>query len=324
MSGNLSWYNSYMKKPGEQNQLLAGFATGVNKELITPTPEQQAIINNPLTDIVIRAFAGTGKTATLLQYTAQNANKKFLYLAFNNSISKEAQKKFPSNVTAQTTHSLAHEFIGTEKYRKKFTPALKPLNFIGLAENLAQASVIQNTIKKFCLSAARAINESHLPKNKIKELVAAAQGDESATRKNAALQEEFNKYIKESRAAWEKIINPEVKSIKIDHEVYLKLLALNCPQEVFASYDGVLVDEAQDSNEVTAELIKNTGKPVIVVGDSHQAIYGFRGAWNALGSFTGAQYVLSESFRFGGPNCSGRQYLNNPHDQGEKSFAWER
>jgi len=47
-------------------------------------------------------------------------------------------------------------------------------------------------------------------------------------------------------------------------------------------YDDVLVDEAQDCNPAQLELLKRSVKPttgrLIAVGDSHQAIYGFRGA----------------------------------------------
>ena len=37
-----------MKKSVQQNQLLNGFAEGINKDLITQAEEQQAIIANPL------------------------------------------------------------------------------------------------------------------------------------------------------------------------------------------------------------------------------------------------------------------------------------
>ena len=89
------------------------------------------------------------------------------------------------------------------------------------------------------------------------------------------------------------------EELKIDHDIYLKLLALNFPAQAFAAYDGILLDEAQDSNGVTVALIKAAGKPIIAVGDGHQAIYGFRGAWNALSTFAGTEFILSESFRFG-------------------------
>ena len=57
----------------------------------------------------INAFAGTGKTTTLIEITKANENKKYLYLAFNSSIVKEARKKFSTNVDVYTLHSLAYK-----------------------------------------------------------------------------------------------------------------------------------------------------------------------------------------------------------------------
>ena len=45
----------------------------------------------------INAFAGTGKTTTLMQITNNILDSNFLYLAFNNDIVKEAKKKFKNN-----------------------------------------------------------------------------------------------------------------------------------------------------------------------------------------------------------------------------------
>ena len=53
----------------------------------------------------INAFAGTGKTSTLVAIAKALPYKRFLYLAFNSSIVEESRQKFPSNVTILTTHS---------------------------------------------------------------------------------------------------------------------------------------------------------------------------------------------------------------------------
>ena len=288
-----------MKAPPPSSQLLTGFAEGVNAQLITPTREQQAIIARPLENIIIRAFAGTGKTSTLLEYTKRHATKKFIYLAFNKSISTEAQKKFPANVTAQTTHSLAYQQVITEAYKKKLVPGIKPHHLTPLLADLERASIIHKTLKDYCLSADPEITEKHLPQNKIKAQIGAAAPTQTPAEQNDQLAAAGAQYLRESHAVWQKITNPELEELKIDHEIYLKLLALKAPKQAFAEYDGILIDEAQDSNGVTVALIKAAGKPIIAVGDGHQAIYGFRGAWNALSTFTGTEFILSESFRFG-------------------------
>lgn len=70
-------------------------------------------------------------------------------------------------------------------------------------------------------------------------------------------------------------------------------------------YNMVLVDEAQDSDEIIYDLIKRSNKKAIFVGDTFQNIYAFRGTYNV---FTDLQtnekentsfFDLSESFRYG-------------------------
>ncbi len=81
-----------------------------------PTNEQQVAIDAFGTgeDLVIQAGAGTGKTATLLMM-ADTTEARGQYIAFNKSITTEAQGKFPAHVAANTAHSLAFRAVG-KKY----------------------------------------------------------------------------------------------------------------------------------------------------------------------------------------------------------------
>ena len=47
-------------------------------------------------------------------------------------------------------------------------------------------------------------------------------------------------------------------------------------------YDVLLWDEAQDMNPAMLDVCLKQFKPKLVVGDSHQQIYSFRGAVDAL------------------------------------------
>ncbi len=62
-------------------------------------------------DLKIKAFAGSGKTSTLVAI-AKELQGRGLYLAYNKTIQADAVKKFPSNVDCKTVHSIA--------YRAKF------------------------------------------------------------------------------------------------------------------------------------------------------------------------------------------------------------
>lgn len=81
------------------------------------------------------------------------------------------------------------------------------------------------------------------------------------------------------------------------HDGYLKLYQLQKP---ILNCDLLMLDEAQDTNPVTWDIVKNQKCPVIVVGDPYQSIYGFRGAINAMCLIDEAkEYHLTQSFRFG-------------------------
>ena len=88
------------------------------------------------------------------------------------------------------------------------------------------------------------------------------------------------------------------------HDGYLKLYQLSEP---VLNFDCILLDEAQDINPVTSAIVMsqaqsdNHRKPasVILVGDSHQQIYSFRGARDTLKKIsTSKTMVLTRSFRF--------------------------
>ncbi|MBN0524134.1 DNA helicase, partial [Pseudomonas aeruginosa] len=69
--------------------------------------------------ILVRAFAGTGKTTTLVGFAKANPTLRILYLCYNSSVEKAAKGKFPRNVVCKTAHSLAHAVYGIQYAHKK-------------------------------------------------------------------------------------------------------------------------------------------------------------------------------------------------------------
>jgi len=95
--------------------------------MIQITNEQKEIINadlSPGETLKIMAFAGTGKTTTLVEYTKKRPGMRFLYIAFNKSVQLEAAQKFPRNVTARTTHALAFRGKGF-KYKDRLVKGFR-------------------------------------------------------------------------------------------------------------------------------------------------------------------------------------------------------
>lgn len=85
----------------------------------------------------------------------------------------------------------------------------------------------------------------------------------------------------------------------IDHNMYLKLFQIH--KQKLVQYNVILLDEAQDSDPLTIDIVNNQSHAIrYVVGDEFQQIYEFRGAINALDCFDGkACFYLTETFRYG-------------------------
>ena len=194
----------------------------------------------------IDACAGSGKTTTLVAVANANPQKRFLYLAFNRSIADKANQVFPANTRAMTMHSMAYRHF----FRSGARPNLAAIKIDMLhdcfpgKENY-ELFLLLNRYKEFLISA-----EHDFPGRAIKKIFElVADG-----------------------------------TLPMPHDHYLKLFQLLSPEEqgLGRMYDCILVDESQDCNPVTLSIINRASCSRIFVGDSHQSIYGFRGAINAL------------------------------------------
>ncbi|GAA0684034.1 hypothetical protein GCM10009536_13700 [Streptomyces thermocarboxydus] len=98
--------------------------------------------------------------------------------------------------------------------------------------------------------------------------------------------------------AWADLQHPDDGAVRLDHDHYLKIWALTRPR---IDADFLLLDEAQDTNPVVEQifLAQRDHAQLVMVGDSAQAIYHWRGAKDIMTGFDGTQLALSQSFRFG-------------------------
>jgi hypothetical protein len=146
------------------------------------------------------------------------------------------------------------------------------------------ARIALETASRFCTSADLEVSPWHVPRvNGI---------DEKADR--AAL---VWVVLPLARKAWADLSQP-VGELKFSHDCYLKIWALSDP---VLPGDYVLLDEAQDSAPVVAKVFnQQTGAQRVAVGDACQAIYGWRGATDAMaGMAVDERLYLTQSFRFG-------------------------
>lgn len=266
-----------------------------------PTDEQAAIIQavNTGEDVVIEAGAGTGKTRTLRLIGESNRNRRGLYFAFNKAIADDARATFPENVACSTAHSLAFRSVGraySERLNSARIPGWKLAELMGVKEGLdvgsgedkkhippAQlARLVAQTVGRFCNSSSNEIFAAHVPwVNGVKD----------------AGMEEIRQFIVPLAVEyWEDIRLPRGR-FKFEHDHYLKIWALSKPK---LQADYILFDEAQDANPVLSAVVEDqTHLQRILVGDASQAIYGWRGAVDAMSEWSGIRQVLSQSFRFG-------------------------
>nr|XP_012596698.1 F-box DNA helicase 1 isoform X1 [Microcebus murinus]XP_012596699.1 F-box DNA helicase 1 isoform X2 [Microcebus murinus] len=270
------------------------------KKTIQLTHEQQLILNHkmePLQVVKIMAFAGTGKTSTLVKYAEKWSQSRFLYVTFNKSIAKQAERAFPSNVTCKTFHSMAYGHVGRKYQSKKKLNLFKLTPFMVnsvLAEGkggFIRAKLVCKTLENFFASADEELTIDHVPiwcKNSQGQRVMVEQS------------EKLNSVLEASRL-WDnmrKLGECTEEAYQMTHDGYLKLWQLSKP--LLASYDAIFVDEAQDCTPAIMNIVLSQPCGKIFVGDPHQQIYTFRGAVNALFTVPHTHvFYLTQSFRFG-------------------------
>ncbi|TGZ84131.1 P-loop containing nucleoside triphosphate hydrolase protein [Ascodesmis nigricans] len=286
------------------------------------TEEQRRIVDTDLKQgslMKIRAFAGTGKTRSLVEYARKRPRKSFLYVAFNASARMDAEKKFGGNVTCRTMHATALREL------ESISPvacAAKLANTMPIPDNWgAKDLIILFQLDKHSTIIEALENPSNhmLPGERRKGRGAQLESSIStqkipfptattvATTIKITLERfwastlsKITKYFlpgtmiekvglkPASVLRWAKLVwfNIEQGTAPwLPHDAYLKLMQLYPTGDngAFGSFETIMFDEAQDATSCMASIILrqlHCGRSVIVVGDPYQKIYGFRNACN--------------------------------------------
>ena len=276
-------------------------------------------------NLKLNAFAGSGKTSTLVMMAEALAPKRGLYLAFNKGIAREAQEKMPRNVTAKTFHSMAYgampdwmrerfnkDAMHINDFCKRFQ--LFPITYQAKvdtyykSESNTSASMISMTeVKK--ISSYKIKRLTNLSLN---AFLSSIDEQPKSSHTKAAIMADMPELKKENESIFEKLlllITPIIQylwadyshsegqlAIGNDHGVYFKYWAVTNP---VINYDFILFDEAQDADPLMLQVLQKQKCQVIYVGDKHQQIYAWRGAVNALEQIEAPELYLTKSFRFG-------------------------
>jgi hypothetical protein len=300
-----------------------------------PNQEQDSIVamsRDRSVCISVAAGAGTGKTTTMVGVAEANPYTTILYVAYNASTKEEAKTRFPRNARVVTSHGLAYGSIG-KHYRPRMDArqpkSRQAAELMGLPEELQFAfcvtcdqkvlpgtesalhashavviermqgwriaSLVKRTLERFCYSDLDRVYQRHVPLTKgIDERV----------------WPQIRVYVtKAAQRAWDTDIQDLDGKLWFWPDIYLKMFQLTKP---VISQRMIILDEAQDTNDCVWDIIKRQrGKQIILVGDSNQMIYEWRGSKDVMELLAEAEsaknvvkLMLTGSYRFG-PEVAG-------------------
>lgn len=267
---------------------------------MTPTQQQLDCVSlcGQEPKVKIGACAGAGKTSTLV-LIANSLEQPSIYVAFNKVTAVEAEDKFPAHVVCQTTHSLAYRVFGVNLQHKLSRPKGQYVNVAGTGSEIARyyhlegvpdvatanaiGLYVRCTVERFEQSADAKMGKHHVPSRDMEKILKAD--------KNM-----LDYVFKKAKKLWADRINVSC-NVLATHDTYLKLYQMSKPT---LPYRIVYLDEAQDTTPCVMDIINNQVQAkIILVGDRRQAIYGWRGANNAMAQVECKEAQLSKSFRYG-------------------------
>ncbi|MFF2205648.1 UvrD-helicase domain-containing protein [Streptomyces sp. NPDC058145] len=282
-------------------------AAAAGDEAFPPTAEQDIIIEAAARrglDLRVMALAGTGKSTTLKMLSRRMPGKRILYLAFNRSVADEAieaqqRGEYSDNLTPTTANAYANSMVDEALLTRLNWPKLNEQQLAdrmrwrsriragGESLSPQQAAYLANRLlTEWAKSADDEFAAHHLP-----DTLSNREAIFAAIRPLAA-------------QMWDNLTDPEATNkdrdlpLSFDHTVKMWALSGRVPDT-----DVLMWDEAQDVNPVMESIVANireAGIRIVAVGDSNQAIYGFRGATDALGRLPAdATATLTQTFRFG-------------------------
>jgi len=253
------------------------------------TNEQQIILQSFLkwNDIKINAFAWCGKSTTLKILAKAIPNKKILLLVFNTAVASELRKKLPNNTIVSTIHSFALKYVRSVFWKRRYKSNYKYDFLTRFHLDTTTAHLLDVIFEAFFNSHLKDINTlfviNFLKKN--------------------------DKYFEVFKKIWIKIadiikyivllkIEIEKWNIWLTHSFYLKYFQLNIEKFLpEIDFDVVMLDEWQDTNDVSLDIFNKIDWQKVIVWDSHQSIYWRRWANNALSKVDFQKFYLSKTFR---------------------------
>ena len=218
---------------------------------------------------IVEAVAGSGKTTTIVE-AAKLIKGDAIFVAFNKHIAESLNTKLPPNVEARTLHSVGMQMCRKQRYSK--------------VNGRKTANIMKYDVFQWdTCSAARKkkLWAMYHPMLKLISLAKSQGHDPSVSVE--VMQSIVDRHAIDLPDCWcwgtftailQGCYDKETV-IDFDDMIWFPLVK----DYEFPKYDYVFVDESQDLSPAQALFVKRLCKGrIIAVGDTHQAIYGFRGA----------------------------------------------
>ncbi len=257
-----------VKVPGAPHIIVAALAgTGKTTTLVSGL---QVLKGLPPTDARGRPITPSPQQAAIWEALVRGpAPATVGFCAFNKSIASELQARVPPGCDAMTLHSLGYRAV------LKAFPGTK-VNSYRTQDIIAE--LLETDIRDLRRKKPTLVSGTEKLVGLCKQNLLAGTEDELAE-----LADRHDVDLNGSRTEVYALV-PRVlerakdigadRAVGFDDMVWAPI-ALDLP---VSRYDLLLVDEAQDLNRCQQALARKAGTRLVLVGDAHQAIYGFAGA----------------------------------------------
>lgn len=278
--------------------------------------DEQLAVRNAKESVIVNAYAGAGKTTTIIEYCLANPNERKLYMVFSKSLQDEMKLKVSKmgikNLDVSGTVAMMRTYY-VYKTGNKMPNIISEDKDLNLQNNSFQTykdvhvdpndydyineeiesemrGKIYTFMKRihvlFCRSSELDImsyNAEYDLQNEIE-----IEFFEKNKSKILDFQNKLFQAIRQSKTiTWSFLSKFAAINVKNDKDFFSK------------KYDCVLLDEAQDTSQSIYTFINNqTNIKKIIVGDSHQNIFGFLNTENVLEKFNFKKLNLSSSRRY--------------------------
>lgn len=221
---------------------------------------------------IVKAAAGSGKTATLLGCARlTDDGDRTLVAAFNRSVRDELEDRLTgSGARVESFHSLGRSLLSNHLEISDSGPVR------GKLKKILWETLDANEYEDVSTAADEIEDLADMARHTLTDPGDAAALKEMAAEYDLPWEEGYGEGV---AAALERSTEKARRQGRIDYTdmVYLPV-RLGMTREMF---DWVLVDEAQDLSATQRRLVQEVckgGGRMLFVGDPNQAIYGFRGA----------------------------------------------